>query len=131
MLNKSGEWQPALSLFEYVQQTLVELCAGYIEISADKAIEASADNSSDEDWEDCWYDARSVYADPVGLTRDERTDIDWLLNCVTPKVAAGIVERRRGELATIRVLRLALLRIQLPKDIVGHIEKKNKVKRSA
>ena len=122
VLNKSGEWQPALSLFEYVQQTLVELCAGYIEISADKAIEASADNSSDEDWEDCWYDARSVYADPVGLTRDERTDIDWLLNCVTPKVAAGIVERRRGELATIRVLRLALLRIQLPKDIVGHIE---------
>ena len=121
VLNKSGEWQPALSLFEYVQQTLVELCAGYIEISADKAIEASADNSSDEG-DDCWYDARSVYADPVGLTRDERTDIDWLLSCVTPKVAAGIVERRRGELATIRVLRLALLRIQVPKDIVGHIE---------
>ena len=119
VLNKSGEWQPALSLFEYVQQSLVELCAGYIEISADKAIEASADNSSDED---CWYDARSVYADPVGLTRDERTDIDWLLSCVTPKDAAGIVERRREELAIIRVLRLALLRIQVPKDIVGHIE---------
>ena len=40
----AGEWQPALSLFEYVQQSLVELCAGYIEASADKA--------SDEGWED-------------------------------------------------------------------------------
>ena len=58
----------------------------------------------------------------MGLTRDERTDIDWLLSCVTPQVAAGIVERRREELAIIRVLRLALLRIQVPKDIVGHIE---------
>ena len=119
VLNTAGEWQPALSLFEYVQQSLVELCAGYIEISADKAIEASADNSSDED---CWYDARSVYADPVGLTRDERTDIDWLLSCVTPQVAAGIVKRRRKELASIRALRLVALRIQVPKDIVGHIE---------
>ena len=119
VLNKSGEWQPALSLFEYVQQSLVELCAGYIEISADKAIEASADNSSDED---CWYDARSVYAEPLGLTQDERTDIDWLLGCVTPQVAAGIVEGRRKELASIRALRLVALRFQVPQDIVRHIE---------
>jgi len=119
VLNKSGEWQPALSLFEYVQQSLVELCAGYIEISADKATEASADNSSDED---CWYDARSVYAEPLGLTQDERTDIDWLLGCVTPQVAAGIVEGRRKELASIRALRLVALRFQVPQDIVRHIE---------
>ena len=125
VLNKSGEWQPALSLFEYVQQSLVELCAFYIEASADKAIEASADNSSDDEgWEedDCWYDARTVYADPVGLTRDERTDIDWLLSCVTPQVAAGIVEGRRKELASIRALRLVALRFQVPQDIVRHIE---------
>ena len=119
VLNKSGEWQPALSLFEYVQQSLVELCAGYIEISADKA-----DTLSVESWEeeDCWYDARSVYAEPVGLTEDQRTDVDWLLSCVTPQVAAGIVEGRRKELASIRTLRLVALRNQVPQDIVGHIE---------
>ena len=117
VLNTDVEWQPALSLFEYVQQSLVELCAGYIEISADNS-------SDDEGWEedDCWYDARSVYADPVGLTQDERTDVDWLLGCVTPQVAAGIVERRRKELASIRALRLVALRFQVPQDIVRHIE---------
>ena len=108
VLNKSGEWQPALSLFEYVQQSLVELCAGYIEASAD--------------WYDTPHDAWRVYAEPVGLTRDDITDIDTLLCFVTTRVAAGIVKRRRKELASIRALRLVALRNQVPKDIVGHIE---------
>ena len=130
VLNTAGEWQPALSLFEYVQQSLVELCAGYIEASADKA--------SDEGWEDYvrdhlggeldWRDlcdcddARGVYATPVGLTRGNCTTVDTLLSCVTPQVAAGIVEGRRKELASIRALRLVALRFQVPQDIVRHIE---------
>ena len=108
VLNTDGEWQPALSLFEYVQQSLVELCAGYIEASAD--------------WYDTPHDAWRVYAEPVGLTRDDITDIDTLLCFVTTRVAAGIVKRRRKELASIRALRLVALRNQVPKDIVGHIE---------
>ena len=108
VLNKSGEWQPALSLFEYVQQSLVELCAGYIEASAD--------------WYDTPHDAWRVYAEPVGLTRDDITDIDTLLCFVTTRDAEGIVKRRRKELASIRALRLVALRNQVPKDIVGHIE---------
>ena len=108
VLNTDGEWQPALSLFEYVQQSLVELCAGYIEASAD--------------WYDTPHDAWRVYAEPVGLTRDDITDIDTLLCFVTTRVAAGIVKRRRKELASIRALRLVALRFQVPRDIVGHIE---------
>ena len=57
----------------------------------------------------------------MGLTRDDITDIDWLLFC-SPSDAAGIVKRRRKELASIRALRLVALRNQVPKDIVGHIE---------
>lgn len=108
VLNTDGEWQPALSLFEYVQQSLVELCAGYIEASAD--------------WYDTPHDAWRVYAEPVGLTRDDITDIDTLLCFVTTRDAGGIVKRRRKELASIRALRLVALRNQVPKDIVGHIE---------
>ena len=130
VLNTAGEWQPALSLFEYVQQSLVELCAGYIEASADKA--------SDEGWEDYvrdhlggeldWRelcdcdDARGVYATPVGLTRGNYTSVDTLLSCVTPQVAADIIERRRKELAGIRILRLVALRLRVPLEIVGQIE---------
>ena len=130
VLNTAGEWQPALSLFEYVQQSLVELCAGYIEASADKA--------SDEGWEDYvredlggeldWRDlcdcddARGVYATPVGLTRGNYTDIDTLLSLVTPKSTAGIIERRREELAGIRALRLVAVRLRVPHEIVGQIE---------
>ena len=130
VLNTDGEWQPALSLFEYVQQSLVELCAGYIEASADKA--------SDEGWEDYvrdhlggeldWRDlcdcddARGVYATPVGLTRGNYTTVDTLLSCVTPQVAADIIERRRKELAGIRILRLVALRLRVPLEIVGQIE---------
>ena len=130
VLNTAGEWQPALSLFEYVQQSLVELCAGYIEASEDKA--------SDEGWEDYvrdhlggeldWRDlcdcddARGVYATPVGLTRGNYTDIDTLLSLVTPKSAAGIIERRRKELAGIRALRLVAVRLRVPHDVVGQIE---------
>ena len=130
VLNTAGEWQPALSLFEYVQQSLVELCAGYIEASADKA--------SDEGWEDYvrdhlggeldWRDlcdcddARGVYATPVGLTRGNYTTVDTLLSCVTPQVAADIIERRRKELAGIRILRLVALRLRVPLEIVGQIE---------
>ena len=132
VLNTAGEWQPALSLFEYVQQSLVELCAGYIEASEDKA--------SDEGWEDYvrdhlggenyieWrdlcgcHDARGFYAKPVGLTRGNYTTVDTLLSCVTPQVAADIIERRRKELAGIRVLRLVALRLRVPLEIVGQIE---------
>ena len=132
VLNTAGEWQPALSLFEYVQQSLVELCAGYIKASADKA--------SDEGWEDYvrdhlggennieWRDlcgcrdARGVYATPVGLTRGNYTDIDTLLSLVTPKSAAGIIKRRREELAGIRALRLVAVRLRVPHEIVGQIE---------
>ena len=127
VLNTAGEWQPALSLFEYVQQSLVELCAGYIEASEDKA--------SDEGWEDYvrdhlggenyieWRDlcdcddARGVYATPVGLTRGNYTDIDTLLSLVTPKSTAGIIERRREELAGIRALRLVAVRLRVPHEI--------------
>ena len=117
VLNKSGEWQPALSLFEYVQQSLVELCAGYIE--------ATADIAGDEDWEeydwrdlcDC-HDASIVYA----RARYDFTIVDTLLSLVTPQSAAGIIKRRRKELAGIRVLRLVAVRLRVPHDIVGQIE---------
>ena len=114
VLNTDGEWQPALSLFEYVQQSLVELCAGYIEASADKPRE--------QGWTNVPHDAWHVYAEPVGLTRADITDIDTLLCFVTTRVAAGIVKRRSKELASIRALSLVALRNQVPKDIVGHIE---------
>ena len=114
VLNTDGEWQPALSLFEYVQQSLVELCAGYIEASADKPRE--------QGWTNVPHDAWHVYAEPVGLTRADITDIDTLLCFVTTRVAAGIVKRRSKELASIRALSLVALRNQVPKNIVGHIE---------
>ena len=58
VLNTAGEWQPALSLFEYVQQSLVELCAGYIEVSED-----------DGSYSIPLY-AWRVYVEQVCLTRD-------------------------------------------------------------
>ena len=42
----------------------------------------------------------------MGLTRAITPTVDTLLSCVTPKSAAGIIERRREELAGIRALRL-------------------------
>ena len=117
VLNTAGEWQPALSLFEYVQQSLVELCAGYIE--------ATADIAGDEDWEeydwrdlcDC-HDASIVYA----RARYDFTIVDTLLSLVTPQSAAGIIKRRRKELAGIRVLRLVAVRLRVPHELVGQIE---------
>ena len=118
VLNTDGEWQPALSLFEYVQQSLVELCAGYIE--------ASGDIAGDEDWEeyvdwrdlcDC-HNAWEVYA----KARYDHTTVDTLLSLVTPQSAAGIIKRRREELAGIRALRLVAVRLRVPHDVVGQIE---------
>ena len=118
VLNTAGEWQPALSLFEYVQQSLVELCAGYIE--------ASGDIAGDEDWEeyvdwrdlcDC-HNAWEVYA----KARYDHTTVDTLLSLVTPQSAAGIIKRRRKELAGIRVLRLVAVRLRVPHELVGQIE---------
>jgi len=118
VLNTEGEWQPALSLFEYVQQSLVELCAGYIE--------ASGDIAGDEDWEeyvdwrdlcDC-HNAWEVYA----KARYDHTTVDTLLSLVTPQSAAGIIKRRREELAGIRALRLVAVRLRVPHDVVGQIE---------
>ena len=118
VLNTAGEWQPALSLFEYVQQSLVELCAGYIE--------ASGDIAGDEDWEeyvdwrdlcDC-HNAWEVYA----KARYDHTTVDTLLSLVTPQSAAGIIKRRREELAGIRALRLVAVRLRVPHDVVGQIE---------
>ena len=118
VLNTAGEWQPALSLFEYVQQSLVELCAGYIE--------ASGDIAGDEDWEeyvdwrdlcDC-HNAWEVYA----KARYDHTTVDTLLSLVTPQSAAGIIKRRREELAGIRALRLVAVRLRVPHELVGQIE---------
>ena len=118
VLNTAGEWQPALSLFEYVQQSLVELCAGYIE--------ASGDIAGDEGWEeyvdwrdlcDC-HNAWEVYA----KARYDHTTVDTLLSLVTPQSAAGIIKRRREELAGIRALRLVAVRLRVPHDVVGQIE---------
>ena len=118
VLNTAGEWQPALSLFEYVQQSLVELCAGYIE--------ASGDIAGDEGWEeyvdwrdlcDC-HNAWEVYA----KARYDHTTVDTLLSLVTPQSATGIIRRRREELAGIRALRLVAVRLRVPHEIVGQIE---------
>ena len=116
VLAKNGtQWRPALSLYEYVQQNVVEICAAKIHHD-----EHGEPPSYENNYSDGWEDAREVYATPVGLKTSG--GIDSLLRCITPSFAGFIVEQRRNEESAMRFLRVIARRVNVPDDCVKHVE---------
>ena len=96
VLATNGRWQPAKSLFEYVQQNVIETCASAIEDEA------------------AWnYENSAGYGDH---------GLDKLLSFVTPDFAKCIVERRRTQERSIRTLRVVAQRANVPVECARHIE---------
>ena len=90
VLDKNGQWRPARSLYEYVQQNVVEICAAKIHHD-EQGEPPSYENNYNEGWED----ATEVYAKPVGLKTSG--GIDTFLSDITPSFAGFIVTQRRNE----------------------------------
>ena len=125
VLAKNGtQWRPALSLYEYVQQNVVEICAAKISGGCFRSSRTCVGQEPSgapiyEDREG-WEDAREVYAEPVGLKTSG--GIDSLLRCITPSFAGFIVEQRRNEESAMRFLRVIARRVNVPDDCIKHIE---------
>jgi hypothetical protein len=125
VLAKNGtQWRPALSLYEYVQQNVVEICAAKISgarfRSSRTCVGQEPSGAPIYEYGDGWEDAREVYAEPVGLKTSG--GIDSLLRCITPSFAGFIVEQRRNEESAMRYLRVIARRINVPDDCLKHIE---------
>ncbi len=114
VLNTEGRWQPALSLYEYVQQNVVEICSVW-----DEENPADAE-SSDDDGPPTWWRAQEVYEQH--LHRDEPGDVAALFRGITPRFAGYIVEQRRAEVLGIRYFRVAAQRARVPLEVVKIIE---------
>ena len=115
VLDKNGQWRPARSLYEYVQQNVVEICAAKIHHD-----EHGEPPSEENNYTEPWEDATEVYAKPVGLKTSG--GIDSLLRCITPSFAGFIVEQRRNEESAMRFLRVVARRVNVPDDCVKHVE---------
>ena len=115
VLNTEGRWQPARSLYEYVQQNVVEICSVW-----DEQNPADAE-SSEDDWPPKWWRAQEVYEKYLRC-REELGDIATLLDAITPRFAGYIVEQRRAEVLGIRYFRVAAQRARVPVEIMKHIE---------
>jgi len=115
VLDKNGQWRPARSLYEYVQQNVVEICAAKIHHD-----EHGDPPSYENNYSDGWEDATEVYAKPVGLKTSG--GIDTFLSDVMPSIAGFIVNQRRNEESAMRFLRVIARRVNVPDDCVKHIE---------
>ena len=125
VLAKNGtQWRPALSLYEYVQQNVVEICAAKISggcfRSSRTCVGQEPSGAPIYEDRDGWEDAREVYAEPVGLKTSG--GIDSLLRSITPSFAGFIVEQRRNEESAMRFLRVVARRVNVPDDCIKHIE---------
>ena len=116
VLNTEGRWQPARSLYEYVQQNVVEICSVWDEQNPADAAETSDDDGAPPKW----YTASELYE--RHLHRCEPGDIASLLYKISPEIAGYIVKQRRAEVAGIRILRVAAQRARVPLEVVKHIE---------
>ena len=116
VLAKNGtQWRPALSLYEYVQQNVVEICAAKIHHD-----EHGEPPSRENNYTEAWEDATEVYAKPVGLKTSG--GIDTFLSDITPSFAGFIVTQRRNEEGAMRFLRVVARRVNVPDDCVKHVE---------
>ena len=125
VLAKNGtQWRPALSLYEYVQQNVVEICAAKISggcfRSSRTCVGQEPSGAPIYEYGDGWEDAREVYAEPVGLKTSG--GIDSLLRSITPSFAGFIVKQRRNEESAMRFLRVIARRVNVPDDCIKHIE---------
>ena len=116
VLNTEGRWQPARSLYEYVQQNVVEICSVW-----DAQNPADAESSDEEDWPPKWWRAQEVYEKYLHI-REELGDIATLLDAITPRFAGYIVQQRRAEVLGIRYFRVAVQRARVPLEVAKHIE---------
>ena len=83
VLDKNGQWRPARSLYEYVQQNVIEICAAKIHHD-----EHGDPPSYENNYSDGWEDATEVYAKPVGLKTSG--GIDSLLRSIMIKHVQGL-----------------------------------------
>ena len=113
VLNTEGRWQPARSLYEYVQQNVVEICSVW-----DEQNPADAE-SSDDDGPPEWDSAHEL---AHHLHREERGDIAVLFRSITRHFAYYIVTQRRAAVLGIRYFRVAAQRARVPVEIMKHIE---------
>ena len=119
VLNTEGRWQPARSLYEYVQQNVVEICSVWD--AQHPARPADAESSDEEDWPPKWWRAQEVYEKYLHI-REEVGDIATLLDAITPRFAGYIVKQRRTEVLGIRYFRVAAQRAQVPLEVAKIIE---------
>jgi len=119
VLNTEGRWQPARSLYEYVQQNVVEICSVWD--AQHPARPADAESSDEEDWPPKWWRAQEVYEKYLKC-REEVGDVATLLDAITPRFAGYIVEQRRAEVLGIRYFRVAAQRARVPLEVCKHIE---------
>ena len=115
VLDKNGQWRPARSLYEYVQQNVVEICAAKIHHD-----EHGEPPSEENNYTEPWEDATEVYAKPVGLKTSG--GIDTFLSDITFGFAGFIVKQRRNEESAMRYLRVIARRVNVPDDCVRTIE---------
>ena len=115
VLDKNGQWRPARSLYEYVQQNVIEICAA--KIHHDEHGEPPSDENN---YTEAWEDATEVYAKPVGLKTSG--GIDTFISDITFGFAGFIVEQRRNEESAMRYLRVIARRVNVPDDCLKHVE---------
>ena len=114
VLNTEGRWQPARSLYEYVQQNVVEICSVWD--AQHPARPADAESSDEEDWPPKWWRAQEVYEKYLKC-REEVGDVATLLDAITPRFAGYIVEQRRAKVLGIRYFRVAAQRARVPLEV--------------
>jgi hypothetical protein len=115
VLDKNGQWRPARSLYEYVQQNVIEICAAKIHHD-----EHGEPPSWENNYSHGWEHATEVYAKPVGLKYSG--GIDTFLSNITPSFAGFIIKQRRNEESAMRHLRVIARRVNVPDDCARIIE---------
>ena len=131
VVNQRGEWQPARSLFEYVQQAVVEICAGWLEAHEEMKNDTkwlgyvTYEYDGSPPWhayDRGWDSARSIYAKPLGFADSEYTPVETLLSCITPAYAASLWRELGLSLGGARMLHLVALRLRVPLEVTKQIE---------